>query len=92
VLEVGDQTSLSRDLEQIHRMLASGLAVVPEPTMPVGARVRILTGPLSGMEGRVIRRGKHDHFAAVVHFLGSGATVDLEDWQVEKIEEDTDPA
>jgi transcription antitermination factor NusG len=85
VLEVADQSSLSHDLNQIHRMLASGLAVVPEPTMPVGAQVRILTGPLTGIVGRVIRRGKNDQFVAVVHFLGCGATVNLEDWQVEQV-------
>ena len=50
--------------------------------------VRILTGPLKGIEGRVIRRGKRDQFVAVVHFLGSGATVDLEDWQVEQLPDD----
>jgi hypothetical protein len=37
------------------------------------------------VEGTVIRRGKRDEFVAVVRFLGRGATVDLEDWQVEQI-------
>ncbi|MFO0954061.1 MAG: antitermination protein NusG, partial [Isosphaeraceae bacterium] len=85
IIEVTDQAALRHDLRQIHQMLASGLAVVPEPTVPVGAQVRIATGPLAGMVGRVIRRGKRDQFVAVVHFLGSGATVDLEDWQVEQL-------
>ena len=85
VIEVADQTGMDHDLRQIHQMLASGLAIVPEPAVPVGARVRILNGPLTGIEGRVIRRGKRDQFVAVVHFLGSGATVDLEDWQVEQL-------
>ena len=68
----------------------SSMSVVPEPVVPVGARVRILTGPLMGIEGTVIRRGKRDQFVAVVNFLGSGATVDLEDWQVEQIPEPGD--
>jgi transcriptional antiterminator RfaH len=85
VIDVPDQEALGHDLRQVHQMLASGLAVVPEPTVPVGARVHILTGPLAGIEGKVIRRGKRDQFVAVVHFLGSGATVDLEDWQVEQL-------
>ncbi|MFO0891019.1 MAG: transcription termination/antitermination NusG family protein [Isosphaeraceae bacterium] len=85
VLEVSDQAALERDLRQIHRMLSSGLAVQPEPAVPVGARVRIRSGPLAGVEGTVIRRGKRDQFVAVVRFLGRGAVVDLEDWQVEQI-------
>jgi transcriptional antiterminator RfaH len=87
VLKVDDQDGLVHDLRQIHQMLASGLAVVPEPVMPVGARVRIKSGPLAGIEGTVMRRGKRDQFVAVVQFLGRGATVDLEDWQVERVEE-----
>jgi transcription antitermination factor NusG len=88
VIEVTDQEAIHNDLRQVHQMLASGLAVVAEPIVPVGARVRILSGPLTGLEGRVIRRGKRDQFVAVVHFLGSGATVDLEDWQVEQVPDD----
>jgi transcriptional antiterminator RfaH len=88
ILEVYDQDTLVRDLRQIHQMLASGLAVLPEPVMPVGARVRIKTGPLMGIVGTVIRRGKRDHFVAVVQFLGRGATVELEDWQVERVEDE----
>ncbi len=85
VLEVADQPELVRDLRQIHRMLSSGLAVSDEPVVPVGAKVRISTGPLTGIVGTVIRRGKRDQFVAVVQFLGRGATVDLQDWQVETI-------
>jgi transcription antitermination factor NusG len=87
VLEVADQTNLSRDLRQIHQMLNSGLPVLPEPTHPVGTKIRILSGPLSNLEGTVVRRGKRDQFVAVVHFLGRGATVDLQDWQVERIDD-----
>jgi len=85
VLEVVDQEALARDLQQIHKMLTSGLVVSPEPTVPVGATVRILSGPLTGITGKVIRRGKHNQFVAVVNFLRRGATVDLQDWQVEMV-------
>jgi transcription antitermination factor NusG len=86
VLEVPDQEGLARDLRQVHQMLISGLPVVPEPTHPVGTRIRILSGPLAGLVGSVVRRGKRDQFVAVVRFLGRGATVDLQDWQVERVD------
>ena len=57
VLEVSDQKSLERDLRQIHTMLSSGLPVQPEPAVPVGSRVRITTGPLTGIEGTVTGAG-----------------------------------
>lgn len=84
-LEVGDQPGLDRDLHQIYRMLSSGLPVVPEASHPVGADVRVTSGPLAGLVGKVVRRGGHDRFTAVVHFLGRGAAVDLVDWQVERV-------
>jgi transcription antitermination factor NusG len=87
VIEVSDQMALTRDLRQIHTMLSSGLPVTAEHAVPVGATVRIVTGPLTGMVGKVIRRAKRDQFVAVVHFLGRGATVDLQDWQVEQVVE-----
>ncbi len=85
VLPVVDQEGLVRDLRQVYKMLNSGLAVSSEPMIPVGAKVRIMTGPLTGIIGTVIRRGNRDQFVAVVNFLGRGATVDLEDWQVEQV-------
>ncbi len=83
ILEVADQSSLVRDLRQIHQMLCSGLAIMPETGAPIGGRIRITNGPLTGLVGTVVRRGKRDHFVAVVKMLGLGATVALEDWQVE---------
>ncbi len=85
VLDVIDQDALARDLRQIHQMLSSGLPVTEENTAPVGATVRITSGPLAGMVGTVVRRGKRDQFVAMVQFLGRGAMVDLEDWQVEQV-------
>jgi transcription antitermination factor NusG len=84
-LEVGDQEELDRDLRQLHRMLGSGLPVVPETVHPVGSEVRIVGGPLAGLLGRVVRRGGRDRFTALVRFLGRGASIDLQDWQVEHV-------
>jgi transcription antitermination factor NusG len=86
VLEVVDQETLTSDLRQIHAMLSSGLSISPEQAVPVGAKVRIVTGPLTGIVGTVVRRGKRDQFIAMVNFLGRGAMVDLQDWQVERVD------
>lgn len=85
-LPVPDPDGLVADLRQIDQMLRSGLPVEAEPTHPVGARVRIVTGPLAGLVGTVVRRGQGDRFVAVVRFLGGGASADLRDWQVERVE------
>jgi transcriptional antiterminator RfaH len=82
-LPVPDPATLVADLTQVARMLRSGEPVVPEPTHPAGTRVRIATGPLTGLVGVVLRRGAGDRFVAVVRLLGIGAAIDLRDWQVE---------
>src|SRR5262249_8033455 len=83
VLEVVDQSGLERDLRQIHHLLASGFDLTSEPKRPVGSQARIVSGPLAGLVGLVVRRGKYDRFTALVQFIGQGVTVDLQDWQVE---------
>jgi transcription antitermination factor NusG len=85
VLAVIDQDAIERDLRQVYMMLSSGVPVTEENTAPVGAMVRITTGPLTGISGKVIRRGKRDQFVAMVRFLGRGAMIDLQDWQVEQV-------
>ena len=87
VLEVADQEALTRDLLQVQRMVSSGLMVTEEPTIPVGASVRVTTGPLTGLIGTIIRRANGEDFVASVRFLGRGATVHVAGWQVERIPE-----
>jgi transcriptional antiterminator RfaH len=84
-LLVPNQVALEQDLRQIHRMLSSGLPIVPEPVYVVGEVVRIRVGPLMGLVGTVVRRGGRDRFVACVRFLGQGAMVELQDWQVETV-------
>jgi transcription antitermination factor NusG len=85
ILDVPDQALLESDLRQIHTMINSGLIVTEEPTVPVGTTVRVASGPLTGVVGKVIKRANGDQFVAVVQFLGRGATVLLQDWQVERV-------
>lgn len=85
VLEVSDQATLQRELCQVHQMLSSGLPITAEPTHVVGTIVRIVVGPLKGIIGTVVRRGKRDAFVAHVQFLRRGVMVDLHDWQVEPV-------
>jgi transcriptional antiterminator RfaH len=85
ILDVLDQAQLESDLRQIHTMITSGLVVSEELTVPVGTTVRVTSGPLTGLTGKVIKRANGDQFVAIVQFLGRGATVLLEDWQVERV-------
>lgn len=85
-LEVADQQELVQDLLRIRRMIESGLPVTPEAHLEPGHRVRIRSGPLIGLEGVVIRRRGQDRLLVAVQFLQKGASVEIADFQVERID------
>lgn len=85
-LAVSDGRLLVRDLKQIRRLIQTGAPVAPESRLEPGTRVRIRSGPLLGMEGTVIKRRGTECLLLAVGFLQQGASVQLEDFQVERID------
>ena len=57
--------------------------LTPEERLKPGALVEITSGPLAGLEGKVIRRGKQLKFIVEVQFLQSGVSVEIESWMIE---------
>jgi|YNPNPStandDraft_1061719.scaffolds.fasta_scaffold93188_1 transcription antitermination factor NusG len=85
-LEVPDEEELVHDLQQIQRLIRSGVALVPEARLEAGHRVRIRSGSLAGLEGVVIRRRGQDRLLVAVQFLQKGASIEIADFQVERID------
>jgi transcriptional antiterminator RfaH len=77
-LLVVDQGRLWRELRQINRLLESGLPVTPEQGLIPGTMVEILTGPLMGLRGKVLRTASGNRFVVQVDFIQRGASVVLE--------------
>jgi len=85
-LPVGDGQELTHDLRQVRRLIDSGAPLTPEARLDPGARVRVRCGPLAGMEGKVIRRSGEVRLLVAVNFLKQGASLLLEDHQVEPLD------
>ena len=85
-LAVPDAAALVVDLRQIRRILQSELPVLAESRLEAGARVRIRSGPLMGLEGVVIKRHGQDRLLVAISFLQKGASVLIEDFVVEPID------
>lgn len=84
-LAAGDSGQMTHDLGQIQRLIAADAPLWPESKLESGERVRIRSGPLVGLEGVVVeRRGERRLFVAV-EFLQQGASVQMEDFQVERV-------
>jgi transcription antitermination factor NusG len=83
VLPVPDQTQLQSDLSRVYCLIATDALLTPEERLKPGALVEITSGPLVGLEGKVIRRGKQLKFIVEVQFLQSGVSVEIESWMIE---------
>ncbi len=85
-LEVDDVPSLIGDLRQIRRLIRSDTPLTPEARIQPGMKVRIRKGSLAGTEGVVVKRRGGDRLLVVVRFLQQGASIQLEDFEVERID------
>jgi transcriptional antiterminator RfaH len=84
-LSVADGNDLLRDLRQIRRLIEADVPLLPEDHLEAGMRVRIRSGSLAGLEGVIIRRRGQDRLLVAVEFLQRGASVQVEDFDVERI-------
>jgi transcriptional antiterminator RfaH len=82
-LEVVDGDELTQDLRQIHELILAGVPLTPEARLAAGDFVRVRTGPFKGYEGTVLRREGQMRLLVAVNFLQQGASVLLEDCQLD---------
>jgi transcription antitermination factor NusG len=79
-LEVADQNQLWCDLAQIHRLIRSGVPIVPEDRLSPGTLVEIRSGPLAGLRGKIQASASRRRFVVEVNFIHRGASILLEDF------------
>lgn len=87
VLSVPDQRQLVSELRQIHHLLASTNEFRVASRLEVGDWVRVIAGPLRGLEGVVTRRADRWRLHLNVTTLGQSVHVEISADHVEK----TDP-
>jgi len=85
-LPVSDVALLKKDLRQIQQLIESGAAITPENKIAAGARVRICSGAMTGVEGIVLKRHGQERLVVSVSFLQQGASVLLDECQLEQLD------
>ena len=70
------------NLANVFRVMGGGLPLVPEEHLQPGDPVRIIGGPLEGLEGTVVQKGRRLHFVVEVQFLQRGVSVEIEAHQI----------
>jgi transcriptional antiterminator RfaH len=83
VLPVEDQAQLQEDLRRVYYLIASDAPLTPEDRLQPGDWVEITSGPLAGLEGKILRRGKQLRFIVEVQFLQRGVSVEIEGWMIQ---------
>jgi hypothetical protein len=81
-LTVVDDAQLRDDLARVYRMMQAGMLLSPEELLQPGAPVEIVAGPLAGLEGKILRRGKQLRFFVEVHLLQRGVSIEIEGWMI----------
>jgi transcription antitermination factor NusG len=63
--------------------LLRGLRAEPHPFMTTGRRVRVMSGPMAGMEGILLRRKGKTRFVVSVELIMRSVTVEIDDEDLE---------
>ena len=73
------------DIDAIQRILQSGVAVFPHPLLRHGDRVRVVEGPLSGVEGLFVKASQQKGCLVVtIDLLGRSVAVEVGGEDVER--------
>lgn len=84
-LPIGDQPALLDDLRAIKRLIDTDRPLTPESRLEAGHAVRVRSGPLRGLEGTILKRRGVDRLLVAVRFLNQGASIELEDVDLEQL-------
>jgi transcriptional antiterminator RfaH len=85
LLEVFDEATFERQLQDILRALEANLGVLLAPSIGEGMRVRIKEGPLQGIEGWVEQRYGISTVLLRLDFISQAAAVKLEAHQLQLV-------
>lgn len=84
-IPIVDEEMLLQDLRSIKRLIDTEQPLTPESRLEPGQQVRVRSGPLSGLEGTVIKRRGGERLQVAVRFLNQGASIELEDVDLERL-------
>jgi transcription antitermination factor NusG len=87
ILAVEDGDGLRHDLHELQRLIALGVPLTVESRWAPGARVRVRRGPLEGLEGTILERRGRARLLVSVNFLQQGASVDIDDFMLERLDD-----
>jgi transcriptional antiterminator RfaH len=90
-LPVADQGQLQEDLTRVFHLIASGSPLWPEERLVPGSWVEITCGALTGLQGKILRKGKSLRFYVEVRLIQRAVSVEVADWMIRPLAERRPP-
>jgi transcription antitermination factor NusG len=66
------------EIDAIRALVTSDLQYDPCPLLPEGSRVEVVSGPLQGVTGRLVRKGARARLVLAVDLIGQGVSVEVD--------------
>ena len=66
------------EIDSIRTLIESELAFDPVPFIKEGMMVEVKSGPLTGVVGRLVRKGAHARLVISVNLIGQGVSVEVD--------------
>ena len=85
ILDVPEQRRLLNDLRRVDRMLSAEVPIERADLLVPGQPVEIIAGPLSGVQGTLVRHGGQMRLVVEVNFLQQAVSAEVESWMVEPV-------
>lgn len=73
------------EIEAVQRVVDSSLKVEPHPFLQCGDRVRVKSGPLTGLEGLLVRQKNQCRLVLSIEILSRSVAVEIEMSKVERL-------
>ena len=73
------------EIEAVRQLVTSTLPLDPHPYLGVGMEVEVMRGPLTGVRGMLVRKGRHARFVVAIHLIQQAASVELDAADVQPI-------
>ena len=80
-----DQEAFHLQLWQLFEADKRGAHLIPEVRFEKGHRVRVIAGKFMGFEGTIIYRANKCRLVLAVDFLQRGASLEINEWEVEPV-------
>lgn len=87
LIDVNDQERLLDEIFQVEKALRAGAPLIPHKYLRAGQRCQVIAGPLTGLQGIVVRTKTATRLVLQVDILGRATSVEIDADMIEVIDE-----